>query len=326
MNETKNNFAFISNTFTSEEVILKGEKKYFVEGFISTTDEDLVGDIVTSEGQDDLVKQLLGREITLDLEHEEWYDSSGNRLEKPKNQLIPVAKIVKAERRTEPKNGTWVKAELNSNLGNKFKSVWGSIQDGFLRAFSIAFYPVEAVSKKIDGVIKTFISKLNLVNVTLTGSPMLPEATFVPVMKAALKSLQESKEEIIMSEEKPKENIETPKVEEIKPVEVKKEEVVQPEIKPEIPNPIKVESPKEIPQPVQVPTFEQRPLDLIKAFEKEKQELVVKYESAETKIKAMEKTIAELKEIVNKPIIKANLEETPNLLKSRIENPLDQIK
>jgi len=163
----------INDGFLWSEVNLKGEKKFYIEGYASTIDEDKAGEILDITAQQDICNQMQGTNITMDIEHEEWYDANGNILQRPKNEKIPVAKIVNAELRPR---GTWVKAEINTNI-NSFKQVWGSIKDGFLKAFSVAFYPVE----KVGSVIK----HLNLVNVTLTGSPVNPNATFAVSMKSA---------------------------------------------------------------------------------------------------------------------------------------------
>jgi phage head maturation protease len=163
----------IDDGFLWSEVNLKGEKKYYVEGYASTVDEDKAGEIVSYTAQEDIYNQIIGENITMDIEHEEWYNENGQVLPKPKNQLIPVAKVVNAELR--PK-GVWVKAEINRNL-SKFEEVWGSIKEGFLKAFSIAFYPITKSGKTI--------TKLNLVNITLTGSPVNPNATFAVSMKSA---------------------------------------------------------------------------------------------------------------------------------------------
>jgi len=163
----------INDGFLWSEVNLKGEKKYYVEGYASTIDEDKAGEILDMQAQQDILNQIQNENITMDIEHGEWYDEAGNILQRPKNQKIPVAKIVYAEMR--PK-GVWVKAQINTNLGS-FNEVWGSIKDGFLKAFSIAFYPVRKAGK--------VISNLNLVNVTLTGSPVNPNATFNVSMKSA---------------------------------------------------------------------------------------------------------------------------------------------
>ena len=197
--------------FKFTEVVLKGITKSFVEGYISTIDEDEQGEIVTSEAQDSIMAQIKGKVITMDLEHEEWVED-GNVLSSPKQNLIPIAKIVHAERRTK---GVWVKAELNKDAP-RYKNIWGSIKSGFLHSFSIGFYTTKSIAKEIGGTIKNFIQDLNLVNVALTGCPINPNATFAPVMKAALKSMEENK----MTEEN-KEEIKT----EEPIVEEKKEEL-----------------------------------------------------------------------------------------------------
>jgi phage head maturation protease/uncharacterized C2H2 Zn-finger protein len=163
----------INDGFLWSEVNLKGEKKYFIEGYASTIDEDKAGEILDMSAQQDIYNQMQNENITMDIEHEEWYSNDGKLLQRPKNEKIPVAKIVHAELR--PK-GVWVKAQLNTNL-RSFSEVWGSIKDGFLKAFSVAFYPIQ----KAGGVIQ----HLNLVNVTLTGSPVNPNATFAVSMKSA---------------------------------------------------------------------------------------------------------------------------------------------
>ena len=45
-------------------------KEYFVEGYSSTHDLDLVKDIVTTKGMDDLFGQFDKRSLKLDFEHE----------------------------------------------------------------------------------------------------------------------------------------------------------------------------------------------------------------------------------------------------------------
>ena len=171
--------------FEFTEVILKGEPRYFIEGYISTTDPDKANEVLTDSAQDELVRQCLEQQITLDIDHEEWYDDAGKQLGAPKNSRIPVAKIVEAKRRD---NGVWVRCEINKH-SDRFDKVWNSIKEKFLHSFSVAFYPISGVVKKVGGQFIKFIDNLQLVNVTLTGSPINPNATFVPVMKAALKSV-----------------------------------------------------------------------------------------------------------------------------------------
>jgi hypothetical protein len=164
----------IDDDFGFSTAVIKGEKHYYVEGYASTVDKDKAGETLVHSAQEDIYTQLKGENITLDLEHELWYSKDGKVMPRPSNDKIPVAKVVDAQLTSK---GVWIKAELNQHI-SRFNEVWGSIKDGFLKAFSIAFYPVE---KAGEGVIK----RLNLVNITLTGSPVNPNATFLATMKSA---------------------------------------------------------------------------------------------------------------------------------------------
>lgn len=181
--------------FEPIEVITKGEKHYFIEGYVSTIDEDLSLETVTKSAQMDILDQVRDRTITMDAEHEIFYDDAGNPKYKPSSP-IPLGKIVNAEIRQK---GVWVKAELNPHT-DRFDNVWKSILKGFVHSFSVAFIPIQAVKQKVNGIMKSFVERLNLVNITLTGNPMNPNATFTPVMKTAALGLDSFMEEIKMSE------------------------------------------------------------------------------------------------------------------------------
>ena len=179
---------------------LKGVKKYFIEGYASTVDEDLAGEVINDAAQESMLRQFRNRNITIDVEHEEWYDEDGKQLDKPKAQMIPVAKVIAAKKDSK---GTWVKAELNTNI-ERFKEIWGSIKGGFLNAFSIGFFPIA----KMGNV----ISDLNIVNLTVTGTPVNPGATFTPVLKSAVAYLKsiEKENDNKMAELKADVPVETP--------------------------------------------------------------------------------------------------------------------
>ncbi len=256
----------INNGFLWSEVNLKGEKQYFIEGYASTIDEDKAGEIIDMSAQQDILNQIQNENITMDIEHEEWYDDNGKMLQRPRNEKIPVAKIVSAELR---ERGVWVKAQINTNLG-KFNEVWGSIKDGFLKAFSVAFYPVQ----KASNVIK----RLNLVNVTLTGSPVNPRATFAVSMKSAAAWMDT--QEIKMEE--------NTMVEEVKPAEPVVEEPV-------------VEEPKPAEPVVEEPVVESPMADI-------KAEITALKEKYDAAIKAQSDEIARLKAELDKPVMKATVE------------------
>lgn len=264
----------IQQGFLWSEVNLKGDKKYYVEGYASTIDEDKAGEIVNIKAQQDMLEQIQSQNITLDVEHSEWYDDAGNVLNKPKNTTIPVAKVVSAELR---ERGVWIKAEINRNIPS-FRSVWNSIKEGFLKAFSVAFYPVAKAGKEI--------SKLNLVNITLTGSPVNPNATFNVAMKSAKAFLdQQRQEENIMAEQ---EKIET-----------------QPEIKAE-------EEVKQ-PEPVVEEKVEEPVVEEESKPEEPKPEVKSEPNPLEAEVKALKEEVAKLKAELDKPVMKAVKEEAPEI-------------
>lgn len=182
--------------FEGFEVDCKSEDELFIQGYISTTDVDKVNDIVTNAGQDDLTEQLKSMSITMDLDHETFRDENGNS--KKVKSLIPVAKIVESKREEK---GTFVKALIN-NAHPSFKSISESIKKGFLHSFSIAYVPVKAVTRIIDGVKTRLLDKVNLLNVAITGVPVNPNATFSIVTKSFIgsKMVEEKNLETQMTE------------------------------------------------------------------------------------------------------------------------------
>ena len=181
----KNNFQTPEFKFT--EVELKGNKEYFVEGFISTPDIDDFDEVVTVNAQERMVEQIKGKTITMDVGHSEWIDDTGkiNSDGKPTSNNIPVAKIVHSELKNK---ACWVKAKLNPD-SLVFKNVWGSIKGGFLHSFSIGFTTVKAIVKKVGEKTVKFIEDLNLLNVTLTGVPVNSGASMRPVLKSYLQDV-----------------------------------------------------------------------------------------------------------------------------------------
>ena len=213
-------FTYISE-FEPVQVITKGEKHYYLEGYFSTIDKDLSLETVTKSAQMDILDQVMNRTITVDAEHEVFYDDKGNPKYKP-SSAISLGKVVYAEMRTK---GVWGKVELNPHI-ERFENIWKSALKGFVNAFSVAFIPLQAVKKKVNGIMESFVERLNLVNITITGNPMNPAAGFIPTMKSAANLLNdtylENKEESLMStktikkSEEDKESKEAKEMEELK--------------------------------------------------------------------------------------------------------------
>jgi len=172
-----------------------GTKDFFIEGHISTTDPDSVNDIVTSEGQDNLVEEMNVKDITMDLDHESFRKEDGSVPDRDLNK-IPVAKVVESKRTTI---GAYVKAILNKDHPN-FKSILASIKNGFLHSFSIAYHVKEAVNKIIDGNQFRLLNKVELRNVGITGNPANTNATFSVSLKSQIKKMEEKIEEVKVEE------------------------------------------------------------------------------------------------------------------------------
>jgi len=280
----KSNKYTYTSKFEPIEIISKGEKKYMVEGYVSTIDEDLSNEYVTASAQRDIYNQIMTRMndaiVTGDEEHQIYDVQDGTTFK----DSIPKVKFVDAKL-TE--KGVWVKAELNQNHPN-FKAVWGSIKEGFLNSFSITFIPLEAIKRKVNNTWKSFVNKLNLLNITLTGNPMNPNATFKPVMKSALEGLNDSFNTQTTEETNGDKMTEA-------------EKKAQEEAEVEAP---KVEAKSEEP-------VEEKPAvakEEVKTEEAEPEAEVEKKSNNDSLIAELEEIKAELKALKEKPVLKAKVE------------------
>jgi len=183
--------------FNSEPVEIKAEKgEYIVEGYISTGDMDLVNDIVTKSGMDDMLSQLKNRNIKLDYEHETMIGESNLEMQVAKSKM-PIGRIIDAEKDAKgikvraKLNSAWNKMDRKGNLVLGFKDVWKSIQDKFLDAFSIAYVPTRTKSKQLmDGKTARILDGVNLINVALTGNPINPAASMTSIMAKSVEFME----------------------------------------------------------------------------------------------------------------------------------------
>jgi len=175
--------------FSSGPIELKEEgENFFVEGFISTSDLDLVNDIVTKDCIMNMAEQMKERTVKLDVEHESFRGSTD--LEREINKtIIPVAKI---DDFLVNKKGLKVRAMLNKHV-SRFREVKNSIKDGFLDAFSIAFIPVESKNELREGTEVRMLDKINLLNVAFTGNPVNTHSTMTNVFAKSLEFLEDQK-------------------------------------------------------------------------------------------------------------------------------------
>ena len=175
--------------FSSGPIQLKEEgENFFVEGHISTSDLDLVNDIVTKDCIMDMAEQMKERTIKLDVEHESFKGNTD--LEREINKtIIPAAKI---DDFLVDKKGLKVRAMLNRHIG-RFNEVKDSIKDGFLDAFSIAFIPLKSTTQIREGSEVRMLDKINLLNVAFTGNPVNTHSTMTNVFAKSLEFLEEKK-------------------------------------------------------------------------------------------------------------------------------------
>jgi len=188
--ESQQEYSFITDKLTFSAISTKGGKPT-VTGYISVPEIDLYDDLVTPAAMKSMLKQILETTITLDYEHEAWRDD---------HTILPVGKIVEAK---VDDRGLWVRAELNTH-SPKYKALWGSIKDGFITAFSIAFKPLKVIKKTIGDVSVQLIEDLKLLNVALTGSPVNQGAVMTghSMKSVMLKAIEDTKEEKVLVSKK----------------------------------------------------------------------------------------------------------------------------
>ena len=190
----KQEYSFLTDQIAYEIIETKSGKDYFITGYISTSDLDLVNDVVTPDAMKSMLDQINASNITLDYEHEAFRDDP---------TILPVGKIIEAK---IDDRGLWVKCQLNSG-SPKFKNLWESVKGGFLNAFSIAFTNVKSITKTIGDVLVRSINDLKLLNVAITGVPVNPHATIdgtnmKNVFLKAIDDYEKNKEDNKMSDDK----------------------------------------------------------------------------------------------------------------------------
>jgi len=174
-------------------VNLKGEEHLFVEGDISTNDIDFVNDIMTENCQKSMQKQILERNMKLDLEHEAFKGDNDEEKEINKTK-IPAGKIIDATVK-DLGNGrfsTSVKCEINRHNPN-YKSIKGNLIEKYLDAFSVAFLPTDISYEQKEGKAIRMLNDVILLNVAMTGNPCNTKAQMSEVFTKSMDALEEYK-------------------------------------------------------------------------------------------------------------------------------------
>jgi len=201
-------FMFSSDKLSFKAVDNGGVKSFFVEGYISTGDLDLVNDIVTKGCMDDMFGQFDGRSIKLDFEHEAFrgkdeFEAELNKTRLTLGKAVSKTRDEKGLKVTWELNPTWKKFDEKGNVTMTFKDVWKNVEGGFYDAFSIAYIPTSTAMKTVEGKEVRLLDRLNLFNVALTGNPVNPSASMTSVMAKSLEYMRE-KEEKSPNERPPK--------------------------------------------------------------------------------------------------------------------------
>jgi len=180
-----------------------------VEGYITTGDRDLVGDIVSKECMADMLLQLSSGNIKIDMEHEAFRGDT--KLEKQINKTInPIARIVSAEM---DEKGIKIKGLMNSH-NRRIQEAKGSIKDKFLTAFSIAYLPIKTaqIADRM-GVESRLLDRIRLLNVALTGNPVNQAAQITDVMMKSLEATKEREDDEVKQMAEIKDKIDEDKIE-----------------------------------------------------------------------------------------------------------------
>ena len=175
-------YVFYSRTISFKSIEESGKKRYFVSGYITTGDLDLVNDIVTRSAMDDMLSQLKKRNIKLDFEHEAFVGEDEIDIERNKTK-IPLGKILNAKLDSKgifieaELNPNWKKINSNNEIVMTFNEVWENVTNKFLDAFSIAYVPIATREEKQNNQNIRKLDRVNLMNVAMTGNPVNTSAT-----------------------------------------------------------------------------------------------------------------------------------------------------
>lgn len=174
-------------------VTLKGEEHLFVEGDISTNDIDFVNDIMTKNCQESMQKQILDRNMKLDIEHEAFKGDSHEEKEINKTK-IPAGKIIDATVKElgDERYSTSVKCEIN-RYHPGYKSIKGNLVEKYLDAFSVAFLPTDISYEQKEGKAIRMLNDVILLNVAMTGNPCNTKAQLSEVFTKSMDALEEYK-------------------------------------------------------------------------------------------------------------------------------------
>lgn len=193
---------FIFTTpFNVNVVEEKGIERVFLEGLVSTTDLDLVNDIVTKNCLESMQRQILDRNIKLDIEHEAFRGDTPEEKEINKTK-VPAGKITDATvvDLGDQRFGLRIKAELN-RFNQRFDEIKGNVLERYLDAYSIAFIPTKVAHVEKDGVEIRLLDENRLLNIAMTGNAINTGALNQKVFLKAIDAVEEYKKDKLKNPE-----------------------------------------------------------------------------------------------------------------------------
>lgn len=189
-------------------VELKDGEHLFVEGDISTNDIDIIRDVMDKHCQESMQRQVLERNMKLDVEHEAFRGKTHEEKEINKTK-IPAGKLIDAVIKDLGKDrySTRVKGEINRHHPERYKALKGDLLDEYLDAFSVAFLPISVKYKDDDGKEISYetykslphdqrirvLHDVLLLNVALTGNPCNTKAQVIDIVTKSMDSLEDYK-------------------------------------------------------------------------------------------------------------------------------------
>jgi len=295
--------------FSSGTLEIKNEgENFYVEGYISTSDKDLVNDIITKNCLMDMAEQMRTRTIKLDMEHESFRGKSQIESEINKT-IIPVAKI---EDFLMDKKGLKVRAMLNRHIP-RFNEIKNSIKEGFIDAFSIAFVPVKATIQEKDGENVRMLEKINLLNVAFTGNPI---NTYASIEKVFMKSLDflDTQDNIHVSDT-------IIKLQEVKNMEENKKNLEVAEVKDEVVAEVEAEEVAEVEAPAEEVVEAKPEVEELKEVEN------TEVKDLKAEVDSLKIELAEVKSLMSKSVKKSKIEQVDKTanFEDKSQNPLDLI-
>lgn len=162
---------------------------------ISTTEPDLVNDIVTLNFLKSMQRQIIDRNVKLDIEHESFRGKSVEEKEINKTK-IPAGRMLEPEiseyknEKNETHHRLNIKGIINK-FRTDFENIKGSITDKFLDAGSIAFIPTKFRKETKGSITYRYLDDGIILNTALTGNPINTTAQMRSIISKSLDSLEE---------------------------------------------------------------------------------------------------------------------------------------